>query len=404
MKTIAIQYLEDAPHIASIEPKEVRRKLEAAFERLPISYILIGWNLPISLINTCSEVATKKNAKLYRWHPLLTGDGTFIPRPEWQTIGLSGEPVPGFKGKKEFTFVCSNRPKVREAVLHHLHDVIRSGNYQGIFLDRIRYPAPGADPVHLLACFCDDCRQTAENRGFDLEDARQKIKEMLSTPKQARAFVNILLNSKAAIPSNPYFKALKTLLDFRAHCITQFIKSATEIVSSGGLEVGLDCFSPSLTYMVAQDLKSLKDHCDWIKIMSYAHVFGPAGLPYELIGLVDWLISKGYADEEKALKWVSTGTNLSLPLTRFELSERGLCSGSLVTEIKRARGSGIKNLLAGIELVEVEGVTKLNQEHITKDLRAFKKSGADGLVLSWDLWHIPVERLDLVRTFWIEEK
>ena len=83
---------------------------------------------------------------------MLTGDGVFMPRPEWQAVGLRGERVPGFRGMPEFTFVCPNRPAVREAVLARLHDAIRGGDYQGVFLDRIRYPSPAADPTRWLAC------------------------------------------------------------------------------------------------------------------------------------------------------------------------------------------------------------------------------------------------------------
>ena len=37
---------------------------------------------------------------------------------------------------------------------------------------------------------------------------------------------------------------------------------------------------------------------------------------------------------------------------------------------------------------------------IEADLRALKAAGADGLSLSWDLWHMPLERLEIVREVW----
>jgi hypothetical protein len=68
--------------------------------------------------------------------------------------------------------------------------------------------------------------------------------------------------------------------------------------------------------------------------------------------------------------------------------------------VQRGRAAGVSPLFAGIELVEIEGVAQLDREQILADLRAFREAGADGLVLSWDLWHIPPERLDLVREVW----
>jgi hypothetical protein len=68
--------------------------------------------------------------------------------------------------------------------------------------------------------------------------------------------------------------------------------------------------------------------------------------------------------------------------------------------VRRGRAAGVNPLFAGIELVEIEGVTQLDREQILADLRAFRRAGADGLVLSWDLWYISLERLDLVSEVW----
>jgi hypothetical protein len=45
-------------------------------------------------------------------------------------------------------------------------------------------------------------------------------------------------------------------------------------------------------------------------------------------------------------------------------------------------------------------VAQLDTEQIKADLSAFRRAGADGLALSWDLWHMPLERLDLVKSAW----
>ena len=48
----------------------------------------------------------------------------------------------------------------------------------------------------------------------------------------------------------------------------------------------------------------------------------------------------------------------------------------------------------------MEGITRLNPAQITRDLGAVRAAGADGLVLSWDLWQMPLDRLELVRQSW----
>ena len=400
MMTLAVQYLEGGTNAAATDPSEAHTRLRAAFEILPISLVLLGWDLPDALVAACAEETDRANAQLFRWHPLLTGNGTFAPRPEWQCIGLNGEPVSGFQGKPEFTFVCPNRPQAREAALDHLRDILRRGHWQGVFLDRIRYPSPATDPASALACFCDDCHRAARKVGLDLEAARRSIGKLAATPARAALFVLTLLDPLAPPLPDPDLAALRAFLDFRAWSVTRLVKAATDMARASRLAVGLDCFSPALTWMVGQDLSALNAHCQWIKIMPYAHTFGPAGVPFELLSLADWLIERQSIGELDALEVLSQAARLRLPSSRAALRERGLPPDALATEVKRGRASGVSTLFAGIELVELEGVTRLDRTQITDDLCALHEAGADGLVLSWDLAHIPLERLELVRAVW----
>jgi len=400
MKAFAVQYLEDGPGVAGIDSRDARARLRAALERLPISHVLLGWNLPPALVEACRQETARAGAQLFRWHPLLTGDGTFVPRPEWQTVGLDGEPVPGFRVLPEFTFVCPNRPAVREAVRHHLHDAVQRGGYDGVFLDRVRYPSPAADPARLLACFCDDCRRVATAEGLDLEAVRQRIRALLAEPERAPGFIQALLGVPSPDSPDPELAPLREFLDFRARSVTRFVEAVAGQVRAEGLAMGLDCFSPTLAHMVGQDLGALAGHCQWIKVMTYGHAFGPAGLPFELADLVDWLIATWGGGETGALEWLSRAMRLPIPQTQAALRQRGLAPEALAAEVRRGRAAGVSPLLAGIELVEIEGVAQLDREQILADLRAFRRAGADGLVLSWDLWYIPLERLDLVREVW----
>jgi hypothetical protein len=101
MTSFAVHYLEDGPGIAGIKPEDARARLQGAFERLPVTHVLLGWSLPEALIESCAAECTRAGAQLYRWHPLLTGDGVLVPRAEWRTVGLDGEAVRGFRGLPE---------------------------------------------------------------------------------------------------------------------------------------------------------------------------------------------------------------------------------------------------------------------------------------------------------------
>lgn len=396
MVTVAVQFLEDSPELKEIAPQAVRQRLHEAFDRLPISILLLGWNLPEAIFEAVVEETTRAHVRLFRWQPLLTGDGILFPRSEWQVIGMDSHPVKGFRGLPEFTFMCPNKPAVREAVRAHLQEVL-SPPYQGVFLDRIRFPSPSTNPFSQLACFCDDCcRAAQEQEGLDLVELQQALGSYWQTPGAARGLIASLFGSFPADMPDTVARGLRAWLHFRSESITQFVCLAGELASSRGMEVGLDCFSPSLTWMVGQDLETLAQACDWIKVMTYAHALGPAGLPFELMGLAAFLQDHDGMSEKGALAFLEELAGFPLPRTYQDLRRKGLPSAALVAEARQAKASGARQLLVGLELVDLPGVCELNADQIRRDWQAVLKAGVKGVVLSWDLRHIPLERLQLV--------
>ena len=382
MPTLAVQYLEYASVDAT--PAKVRERLRQAFGLLPISIVILGWDLPAHLEEAVAEETVRHNAALYRWHPLLVSDAGFALPVEWGPLNLRGEPVPGFRGLPEFTFICPNRTDVQEWIAERIEVAAQRGVYQGLFFDRIRFPSPAEDPERHLACFCKYCQQIASDSDLDLEAVRSQIEAHLTGADRAKTFIQTLFS-----PTDD--PLLESFFKFRFDSITRTIQYATILARSHELNVGLDCFSPTLTRMVGQDLSALNQSCDWIKFMTYPRVFGPAGLPFELHALSNWLKAKYNFDETTTVRVVSEASGLSF-------SKDGLESEAVGHEIQRGRNAGITNLLAGIALVEVEGIHAPRLEQIRSELAACK--GADGLAISWDLWHIKPEYLKVVQEFW----
>ena len=71
----------------------------------------------------------------------------------------------------------------------------------------------------------------------------------------------------------------------------------------------------------------------------------------------------------------------------------GLPASALEKELAKAKNYIPNKFIAGIELVAIKNITNINRLQLEKEMRAFKKTGADGIVLSWDLWHIQEESL-----------
>jgi hypothetical protein len=381
MKTIAAQYLEYSPHDAT--PAKVRQRLHQAFEILPISIVILGWDLPPRLEDAVAEETARQGAMLYRWHPLLASDAGFALPIEWQPLNLHGEPVPGFKGLPEFTFMCPNRTDVQEWIAERIEVAAQRGIYQGLFLDRMRFPSPAENPEGNLACFCKYCQRVASDSWLDLEAVRRHIASCLADVDRAKAFTQSLFTKT----NDPL---LESVFRFRFDSITHLVQYAAKLARSHGLSIGLDCFSSALTRMVGQDLPSLNKSCEWIKLMTYPRVFGPAGLPFELNAMTEWLRSRYNLSETEAIDVVGRAGGLSL-------TKNGLDSESIAHEIQRGRNVGVTKLLAGIALVKLEGIHQPTLEQIQADLDACHE--ADGLVLSWDLWHIPHRYLSTIGDF-----
>jgi hypothetical protein len=401
---LTIQYLEDSPDLARMDKSFVVGKLRAAAERLPLSHLLIGWHLPAYLLDACREEAERLVVRFLRWQPLLTSDKAIKTTPSWQTESLSGHKVAGYHALPEFTFFCPNHPAVQEALYGHMQDLAHQGVYQGFFLDRVRFPSPASDPLNDLACFCEHCRHKAAEHGLDLEHIRDEILRQMRDQKGRISLIETLL-SRAINPAQAVQNSdLIQFLAFRRSSVRDFIALITQPLREAHLEIGLDCYSPCLALMVGQDLSLLSEHVDWIKIMTYAHTFAPAGIPYELSGLLHFLSSTGQLREDQAINLISRAIELPLPESQLLLEKPGLSTRALEMEVKRGVAACSVPVLAGMELVELEGVTYLQPDQIEADLTGLKRAGPAGLALSWDLLHIPPESLDLVRKVYLGNK
>ncbi len=382
MTTFAVQYLE-SPY-PDANPGAVRLRLRQACERLPINLVLLGWELSPALEEAVAEEAVRQHAQLYRWQPILTGDAHTDLPPEWATLGVDGHPIPGHDNLPEFTFICPNRNAVADFLSERLESVAASGLYQGIFLDRIRFPSPAIDPGRDLACFCRDCTRQAADAGLDLEQVRHTIQTL--SPER-------LVRSLLGQPDQPA-SLFELFLDFRVRSISRTVRAVSRQIQSHNLAVGLDCFSPALTRMVGQDLSALDGYANWIKIMAYPRVFGPAGISFELLRLAEWLIRHDLSEAD-TMRLLAEVSQLPIPASQAELAHAGLGSDTIRQEIRRGYELGITNLLAGIATVQMKAIHESTPQQIQADLESSR--AADGLVISWDLWLTPLDYLDTIQ-------
>jgi hypothetical protein len=393
---LSIQYLEDAPGLSERKTSVVVEKLRAASNCLPFSHLLIGWHLPPRLLNACRKEAESLGMRFLRWHPLLTGDKLFPPGPSHQVIGASGHRVSGYLDRPEFTFVCPNHPDVQAAAEDRMKTLLKEGLYQGFFLDRVRFPSPTKNPLDDLGCFCKYCHQKAAAIGLDLALVRKTIIDRDQTSKGRFSLMQTLMGGMA--PGLPFesSRLLLAFMKFRSQSVADFVLMISKSIKQAGCEIGLDCFSNCLAGLVGQDLRALSPCADWIKVMSYAHTMGPAGIPFELTGIFDYLSTNSNLEPPQILRWISDAIAIPLPSTRRGLEQKGISSIALELELRRGVQASRSPILAGFEMMDIEGIAELNDVQILSDLDAVRQAEVGGLSISWDFWDIPLKRLSLV--------
>ncbi len=241
----------------------------------------------------------------------------------------------------------------------------------------------GGDPVLLFL--------PMDIQAKDVNEIRQDLQHQITT---AEGIIDLTLSLVGLYA--PEQTPLSRLMGFRQYSITRLIRQAADLALERGLEVGLDCFSPSLSQMVGQDLVELSYQARWIKLMTYAHTLGPAGLPFELLGLIDTLTKRTGLTYAEATERVSETAGFPIPENRDELIKTGMPVEALVAEMQKVAGTLQCKVLAGIELVDLRGITHINDQQIERTLRALNLPPLDGFALSWDLQYIPLQRLELI--------
>jgi hypothetical protein len=378
-RRLVAQFLEGGSNAAKLAPEEAVALLRQAFAELPLTDLCLGWRLPPVLLRTVTTfVRSESAAAVWLWHPLLSGDGSEPIRDEELAMGPGGDPIR--ETVDAFSFVCPNRQGVMTRAIQRLRSDLARAAYDGVFLDRIRWPSPARAPDQLLTCFCDACASEAATDGLDLGRVAQEVGSLSQTLAGRRQLVAALLGVPAP-------QSIDRFLRWRASAIGAAVeRSIAAVRQDRALRFALDVFSPTLARMVGQDLATLAPRAEWTKSMIYSTVHAPAGLPYELGGLLRWL---GEAGDLEGSRYLSELTGYRVP-TITELELVGLGTDAVRAEIVRLRHDAGERGAAGIEVVAIPGVATMTEPMLRERLQIAAELRVP-IVLSWDLALVPPE-------------
>jgi hypothetical protein len=375
-----VQYLEPGG-LEGLDPDEVVAKLDAAFASVRFTDVCLGWRVPANLLRPVVDyVNTRTQASLWRWVPVMTGDGANRLLESDLALGPRGIPPANPGGVEEFEFLCPNRPGALNRAISRVCESLREVRIDGAFLDRVRWASPSQDPFSGLTCFCKACHDVALIDGLDLGLVRKTLAERSATAEGRLSVVAALLG--CASPRS----VLGQFISWRAEAMTRAVGAVANAAGGEAGRIALDLFSPSLMSSVGQDV-CLLQRAEWIKAMTYMSTWAPAGVPYELAGYARWLREAGVAEPERAISKL-----VRYPIPTLRAGKTSLPHRSFLAEAAMAHRHAGDRATLGIEFVELPVVAPVGDERLRQRVRAAWSSGC-GVVASWDLRHIPIDRL-----------
>jgi hypothetical protein len=381
---------------AALDEQRMLDCLRRVLEALDLDLLIIGFReSPEVFRRFCAAHRPVEN--VYLWFSALcdingmTEDDLVVNWRGARSRGWGGWAEKGGDVEETFRFACPNNPAVREKTTLRLRELLQRYGFNGVFLDKIRFPSPANGADEMLSCFCDHCRRAANAQGLDL-DAVVRIfgdgdldANGLSLDGSSRGH---WLDSIAA--ANPL---LARFLTFRAASVARLVGELANECRRLGRSVSLDLFSPSLAPLVGQDYQRLKGCCDWAKPMTYRLARGPAGLRLEVPALIEGVAQRFGLDEAQIIEWSARHAGFDQNMLR-QTREEAVPFTFMQAEIEAAvRAMTPVPVYFGLELVSQPGVIDVTAADVVGMVKAGRAANADGLIISWDLLHAPTEGL-----------
>lgn len=389
----------------SLNPSVLRQRLEEVRPVIPLSGLIVGSYENSAVFRELTVNKQPDDPEIYLWYNLLSD---YAGQSEDESVitdqGKSCKKWFGWGEEAEsevtesFMFSCPNHPGARQKTLRALSDLLDRYPFDGVFLDKFRFPSPASGLDLTFSCFCPHCYEKAAAVGLDLDEVKKELRDWdpsaFSVSEKTDDWLRILVSGKSA---------LKRFLRFRIDSVLDIVKEVKKITDAHGVKLGFDLFSPSFAEIVGYDYEVLKQYADWVKPMTYQFAFGPAGLRLETISLVEGIEKEFGLSEEALFSGAAAAVPWFTPEKYRELKETAVPMEWIRAEMKASmelmKGTPV---YFGLECVSFPGVIDVKPDEAAALLSAAMDQSADGVVLSWDLMHMPFENLSAMRSVYDE--
>lgn len=379
----------------------LRRRLDEVCPVIPLSGLIIGSSENKAVFTEMTHGKRPGDPEIYLWYNLLSD---YPGQSEAESvITYKGGSCKKWFGwgedakdevSESFMFSCPNKPETVQKTLTALSDLLDRYPFDGVFLDKFRFPSPASGLDLTFSCFCPECYKKAARIGLDLDEVKRELQtwdiSKCGQSQNPADWLQVLLESKPV---------LKRYLRFRIDSVLETLREVRKITDQHKVRLGLDLFSPAFAEIVGYDYSELKKYADWVKPMTYQYAFGPAGLRLETISLVEGICKEFGISEDALFRGAASVVPWFTREKYRDLKEEAVpmewIRSEMETSMELMRGTPV---YFGLECVSFPGVIDIKPDQAAALLDAAFDSGADGAVLSWDLMHMPADNLKALRS------
>ena len=379
----------------AISFEALEKKLKPLLSRLHINKLIMGWSFSKELYLKTAEFLAKHNIEFFLWFPVFSETGSV--RSLAGLVDMNGEEIHYDQSnyKENFSFCCPNDPSNTEKILDIFEKDFASIPFDGIFLDKIRYPSFGQGSKKgdgyrsVFSCFCNHCLKKYNEEFFCIDDLERALSFNAPTLLGIKSY-----NGNSIYEFND--PVITHFFLLKSSFIQKSLISICDYFRERKLGIGLDVFAPFLASFTGQDLITLSGICDFIKPMMYRITQAPAGLPFETQMFLSEAgsLNNTYTDNNK-----DNNENI---IRQFDCI-LGIDSMAYPFDLDFA-AQELKNLAvysqcpvyAGLEINRIDNIADTNPDYIKKTIRSYMETGIRGLALSWDLMDVPEENLEMV--------
>lgn len=354
--------------------EELIRRTAELQAKFKAEAFICGLDAPADVYRRIRAIAESNGTKMYLWLPLfseLDAVADFDP-----LIDHQGHPFISERKTTGFRFRCPSSEKNISAMLNIYDQLLDRELFDGAFLDRIRFPSFQYGLSGIFSCFCSSCMAHYRALGLDSDqlratcrNAESRILARKDNPLGMRSFDGTRWKFEN--------KVLESFFDARCHIIEKALKRVCMHLRERGFSVGLDLFSPSLSYFTGQDFETLSKLADFTKPMLYLRTDAPAGLSYELRVMDEALGDK----------------NLLMRLLQTDTLEALAAGESRRMSMIKATAGFSADIFCGVEYCSVQGITYVSPETLRNDIRLLQSANAEGIAGCWNLLYATPENI-----------